>query len=199
MCVLCFGLIIVAYQSYYESMWRKNKDLTIRLQENLDGKPGLTKVIEFYSGLGGGNEFICLLILSFLFGRRPKFFYYLACFTIEKSFNGFFKNAYHHPRPYMDVENIKALSCSVSMGSPSGHSTCAWFIFIMLFLDIFHGNDETFRQIQAQKLDESGIRDEEVPINSYNWCTYLLGFFVLFFWALTIPFTRIILGVHSLD
>jgi len=61
-------------------------------------------LIKQYSGLGGGKEFVVMLVISFLFGRRPKFFYYLACFTIEKAMNGLMKLIYHEPRPYYEVE-----------------------------------------------------------------------------------------------
>jgi hypothetical protein len=37
------------------------------------------------------------------------------------------------------------------MGNPSGHSTVAWYIFIMLVLDIFHGNETTFKEIQKYR------------------------------------------------
>ena len=116
--------------------------------------------------MGGGMEVIDLLLITFMFGRRPKFFYYLACFTIEKSLGGFMKMIYHKPRPYMAVPQIMALTCSKELGNPSGHSSTSWYFFIMLALDIYHGNDETFRQIEQEKQPEK--RDQR--INSHSNC-----------------------------
>jgi hypothetical protein len=55
----------------------------------------------FESELGGGTELVALVIISFVFCERPKFFYYLAVMGLDKCYVNFFKLAYHEPRPYM--------------------------------------------------------------------------------------------------
>ena len=50
------------------------------------------------------------------------------------------KLAYHDPRPYMISSNISPFKCSTSFGNPSGHSSSASVIAIVLYLDLFHGS-----------------------------------------------------------
>jgi hypothetical protein len=49
---------------------------------------------------GGGLELLILAIVTLLFGRRPKFFYFLFAFTLEKANNGYIKLLLHQPRPF---------------------------------------------------------------------------------------------------
>lgn len=56
---------------------------------------------EILSKMGGGNEIITLVLITLFFGRRPKFFYYLAAFTLEKALGGIIKLFLHAGRPYM--------------------------------------------------------------------------------------------------
>ena len=65
-----------------------------------------------FSRLGGGAEVVTLCAITFLLGRRPKFFYYLLAFSFDKGITNFFKMIYHMPRPYMTNENVKAYECS---------------------------------------------------------------------------------------
>jgi membrane-associated phospholipid phosphatase len=96
------------------------------------------------SELGGGTELAALCMATFFFGRRPKFFYYLFAFALEKGVNNTLKLWYHAPRPFMQVRSIDPIGkCNSSLGSPSGHSSSSSLLFIMLFLDIFHGTEDS--------------------------------------------------------
>ena len=108
--------------------------------------------------------------------------YYLTFFTLDKGYVSFFKIAYHEPRPYMVNSGIIPISCSRAFGNPSGHSSSAIIVPIVLFLDIFHG--KTMRG--------------HLP-KYFNTPTYIICLFFAFLWALTVPFSRYVLGVHSLD
>jgi membrane-associated phospholipid phosphatase len=142
----------------------------------------MKKVWKFESSLGGGKEQMVLIGVTFFWGRRSKLMYYLIFFALDKSYVNFFKLAYHDPRPYMINSNIAPISCSRAFGNPSGHSSSSLILPIVLFLDIFHG-----RTYKAHKPE------------FYSTPPYVLSLFLALFWPCTIPFTRYVLGVHSLD
>lgn len=123
-----------------------------------------------------------LIGVTFFWGRRSKLMYYLIFFALDKSYVNFFKLAYHDPRPYMINPNIVPISCSRAFGNPSGHSSSSLIVPIVLFLDIFHG--KTYKDHKPE---------------FYAYPPYMLSLFVALFWPCTIPFTRYVLGVHSLD
>ena len=58
------------------------------------------------TALGGGNELLALTLITMLFGRRPKFFYFLFAFTLEKLNGGIIKLALHRPRPFFVRKDI---------------------------------------------------------------------------------------------
>ncbi len=94
--------------------------------------------------MGGGIEIVTLCIITLLFGRRPKFFYYLTSFTFDKGLIGMLKIYFKEPRPFYifnEWDKDTAKECSKEFGYPSGHSHASAIFSIMLFLDIFHGKD----------------------------------------------------------
>jgi membrane-associated phospholipid phosphatase len=94
--------------------------------------------------------------------------------TLVKSY---LKLAYHNPRPFMIEPNITPLKCSSSFGNPSGHSTGSALFAIVVFLDVFHGKN-----------------------NKYHKSTiYYVSLILAAYWAVSIPYTRLVIGVHSLD
>jgi len=84
----------------------------------------------------------------------------------------------------MDSERFVPGSCSKEFGNPSGHSYSAAMVFIVLYLDLIHGE----RVTKAENLFKDSNIIAKVGI-------FLVGFI----WATTIPFSRYFLGVHSLD
>lgn len=105
----------------------------------------------------------------------------------EKTMNCLFKLMYSDPRPYLLNENITPLVCSKEFGNPSGHSSASAMISIVLILDIFHGS--------PLKSDSKGQ-----PIIQYkNYIIYIISLIIAIYWAVSIPFSRYLLGVHSLD
>lgn len=115
---------------------------------------------------------VALVIITFLCGTRPKYFYYLGAFMLDKCLLGIMKQIYHNPRPYMVDSDITAYHCSKEFGNPSGHSSSSCLISILLYLDIGQHLKIYFK----------------IP-----------ALFLAIFWATGIPFSRYLLGVHSLD
>ena len=99
------------------------------------------------------------------------------------------KLIYHYPRPYFVIQSdqISILRCDKEFGNPSGHSYASSMIFILLYLDLFHGAKYTKSQA-----------DQELP-DKFRMILQPICFILGLTWATTIPFSRYLLGVHSLD
>ena len=147
--VLGLALIILAQHFFYEPLWNftlSSKGIS-HLQAKYRQMPHfVSEITILYSSLGGGNELMVLCIITFFFGRRPKFFYYMLAFTLEKGQNSLLKIYYHQPRPYMASSTIEAMQCQGSFGNPSGHSSSSCLTALMLFLDIFHGSEKVLHE-----------------------------------------------------
>jgi len=121
-------------------------------------------------------------VLAFFFASRAKFFYYLTMLLIDKMNISYIKLAISAPRPYMIESSILPISCSKAFGSPSGHSSAAALVGILVFLDLFHGKSSPYSRPRY-----------------YGYPSYFLCLFLVLYWAISIPFTRFLLGAHSLD
>lgn len=77
---------------------------------------------------------------------------------------------------------VKTYTCSKQFGMPSGHSSASWCLTMAFFLDMFHGRSQPFYKIQY-----------------FRWYQYIIVLLLCWFWAGAIPFSRYLLGAHSLD
>lgn len=109
------------------------------LQKHFIHNELILKGIHMLSSCGGGLEMVALCLITFLAGKRAKFFYYLTAFCIDKSLINVLKLVYSYPRPFMVTQNIHCISCSHEFGNPSGHSSAAALFTILLYFDIFYG------------------------------------------------------------
>ena len=143
--------------------------------------PETINFFKIQTTFGGGNELTAISVIAFIFMTRSKCLYYMAAFTLDKTFLNFYKLAFADPRPYMIDSNITPYSCSTGFGNPSGHASASAVFFIFLFLDIFHGSTHY-----------------GTPSFFKTW-QYVLCFLIGGYWAVSIPFTRYLMGAHSLD
>ena len=132
-----------------------------------------------------------LCIVTFYMGSRQKFFYFIGALTLDKGLSNTMKLIYKDPRPYMLKSSI-GLDCSSVYGMPSGHSSSAVILSTVLILDFFHGERFCIHEIH-------GLADRNKKLKVYNWCSYLVGCLAALIWATCIPFSRYLLGAHSLD
>ena len=197
-------LVLILMAAYFYTdpafKWSISADGIPRSQKQLGlGFDGGLNIFEVLSKLGGGTEIITLVMVTLFVGRRPKFFYYLAAFTLEKGLGGILKLFIHAGRPYMtDMDpKVMGLDCSKTFGSPSGHSAASSLAFVILVLDVLHGSEEEFQK--GQKLLTTTQRVKETPMPTFNWFVYLLIFISLLAWAILLPLSRFVLGAHSLD
>jgi len=96
----------------------------------------------------------------------------------------YLKLAYADPRPYMIDKDIVPIRCSKGFGNPSGHSLAATLSAITIFLDVMHGYTHK--------------GNPRHTVSRYSIVYFILLAFALF-WAGSIPYTRFLMGVHSLD
>jgi membrane-associated phospholipid phosphatase len=140
----------------------------------------MIKFMKIQTNLGSGLEMIILTVGAFVWSSRPKFFYYLTMFCIDRALTCMIKLSYAQPRPYLENLNIKAYQCPTEFGNPSGHSSASMGVAIVLFLDVFHGQTR-------------GV------LKFYSAAVYYPSFIFGIYWLVSIPITRIVLGVHSFD
>lgn len=135
------GAIIGTNELYREKVFNWSGETAIpAIQKYFDGLPkAITDVLKVMSSMGGGLELVALVLVSFLLSDRPKCFYYITVFTIDKALIGILKLVYTWPRPLYAFDKVEARSCSREFGNPSGHSSSAWAFALVLFLDFFHG------------------------------------------------------------
>lgn len=149
------------------------------------------------SKLGGGIEVSLLCYATFLAGTRQKFFYYVAWFTMDKFLTNTMKLVYAQPRPYMYSQNFQALGhCSKEFGNPSGHSLSSMLFAIGLFLDTFHGASVKSLNDNFNKINQEDTYKKKTGKQILNYCFWLV---IAVFYALIMPVSRFLQGMHSLD
>jgi membrane-associated phospholipid phosphatase len=180
--IVLIGIVIGLYFVYHEPL----KDYSLgpngisHLQATVPESARMFFL--FLTQLGGGQELMEAFILFFIFGTRSKSFYYLAVFALDKVQVNMYKLAFAEPRPYMIASNIHPFTCSKQFGMPSGHSSASWTITMCFFLDMFHGKSQPYFKVQY-----------------FKWYQYILVLLLCWIWAGSIPFSRYLLGAHSLD
>lgn len=147
----------------------------------------MTEFWKFQTSLGGGKEITAVMIIYLFLKSRSHFFYFLAIWGLKELLISYMKLAYADPRPYMISPTIKPLHCSKAFGNPSGHSCASSIMAGCFFLDIFHGTPIIESQQGQPKL------------RFYSKVTYTIGLLLAIYWSVTIPYTRFVMGVHSLD
>jgi len=111
-------------------------------------------------------------------GQRARSFYYLLAWSGTGYLMNLAKLSYHSERPFWVQNNIQALRCTTQFGNPSGHAMVSLGRPLLLWLDY-------------QQSCKKGFF-------SNAFIKFLL-FLVTIAFALSIGYSRLVLGVHSLD
>lgn len=130
--------------------------------------------MDFYSDWARKATVLPIFIFFAWECQRVRCLYYLAAFLLIVLVTNVMKLAYHNPRPFWVDSDIQAFSCSSFYGAPSGHSTQGMGIPIVIWLDIIHC---------------SGCKLQ------YK----IIWFLVAVSYGFSIMWTRLFLGVHSID
>lgn len=151
--------------------------------------------------LGEGYAGALIFGLAFAFSTKDKAFYILLCHTVGSTINKNLKILYRNPRPYMVDSALHAFECSKSFGNPSGHSTLSACIYITVFLLVFHERDIVNHG--PRNLGEpllGGSYQRKPQVNKYlQWAKYVLGLMLTATIILSVGFSRVGLGVHSMN
>lgn len=120
-----------------------------------------------------------------LFMPRSRFYYYVVVSGLKGALSFQLKLIYAEPRPYQLDHDIVPFKCKATFGNPSGHSMAASVAAIVIFLDIYHGTPVTYKH-----------REDSIY---HGWCSYLMSLLFAIYWFFSIPYSRYLGGVHSLD
>lgn len=121
-----------------------------------------------------GLEYGPVIFFMLKTNQRARAFYYIVFISIVVMTNNMLKVIYKIPRPFWIFPEVHAFVCQKGFGSPSGHTMIAWAVPTALFLDIRHSNP-------------SGT------------CLIVTALFITLFVGIAEGWTRMALGVHSID
>ena len=109
----------------------------------------------------------------------PLTVFYAVAVAAMTFFVNLFKLYYHNARPFWSSDAVQAFQCSTQYGNPSGHSLCAFATALLIALAYSDSQKSVNGSIPKAKM-------------------YLaLGTATLF--GTTVAYSRLFLGVHSLD
>lgn len=89
------------------------------------GLPGLAGLMRAFSFLGSEEFFLLAMPVLYWCVSAPLGVRIAVLLITSDAVNGFFKLAFHLPRPYWVDERVQALAVETSYGLPSGHAQTA--------------------------------------------------------------------------
>jgi hypothetical protein len=125
------------------------------------------------------------MIFALIFLPRSRFFYYMAVSGLAHVITLQLRMTTADPRPFHLDQNIEPWMCYATYGNPSDHAVAAFTAVIVIFLDLFHGTPISFSHTK------------DTIFHSWGW--YLLYILVGLYWVITMPYSRYVAGVQSLD
>ena len=129
------------------------------------------------AAIGAGPVIIPYLFIS----QRSKSFYYLFATIVIDALTSISKLNYHEARPIWVSEDVQPYGCSSQYGNPSGHNFTSWGMVITICLDY----------------NREARRNPNMRFSAWYW--RLLACCVAFAFAAAIAYSRLFLGVHSLN
>lgn len=89
------------------------------------------------------------------------------------------------PRPFHLSQDINPWMCYATFGNPGDHALAGVTAAIVIFMDLFHGTPISF-SYQKDSI-------------FHGWMIYLLSILVGLYWIITMPLSRYIGGIQSID
>ena len=125
-----------------------------------------------------GGEYFMAFPLGFVlcFFSLIKSSIYISGFLFVLQFHSMMKIWYGNTRPFWIKGKLYKEICDGGFGNPSGHSITTTYIYLTLFIYL-----------------------KESKFLGKNLCVQIIIFIIFLFWILLIIFSRIILGLHSLN
>ncbi len=183
--LLLFLIAIFVSEIYFRKpLFDLSLNLISDLQNNVttdkDKPSGVIKFFKIVTYFGTTPVTIPFLVLFYLFTPFHATYRYLLVFSLSSYLTNILKLIYQNPRPFWEVGDptkIYPYSCSGGFGNPSGHS----FTVTSTYLTAWWGLCKFCTPLKGK--------------------IYLHVFLFIFFFGLSfiVMFSRMILGVHSLN
>mmetsp|Transcript_12057 Transcript_12057/g.15396 ORF Transcript_12057/g.15396 Transcript_12057/m.15396 type:complete len:189 (+) Transcript_12057:13-579(+) len=178
--VFALFIIIVAQQGYREDLFDESLDFIPRIQKGAsESKQGWW---HFYSTWGGNlATFLPFIIAYFDVNERPRAYYYLFVSAGIDTSTAVIKLNDHQARPFWVGVDVQAFSCSTSYGNPSGHCFTCMGVPLAVWLDY----------------NSRAITTPSIRLSAWYWRALFFALMLLF--TGMIAYSRMFLGVHSLN
>ena len=159
---------------YRDSLFSYSLELEETLQNITPN--GIILYFKIITKLGG--EYFMAFPLGFVlcFFSLIKSSIYISGFLFVLQFHSMMKIWYGNTRPFWIKGKLYKEICDGGFGNPSGHSITTTYIYLTLFIYL-----------------------KESKFLGKNLCVQIIIFIIFLFWILLIIFSRIILGLHSLN
>ena len=135
------------------------------------------KLWHWFSDISLFSMALITIIVPFVMGpsQRIRAIYYNCSMGFMMTVTVFLKFYYHSPRPFWVSNALDNYSCVTEFGNPSGHCQVAVGMALILTLDYTH---DRYKRTPVQKL---------------------AAFTAFTIFGLAIAYSRMILGLHSID
>lgn len=125
------------------------------------------------------------MVFALIFFPRSRFFYYMTVSGLEQAITLQLRLTYASPRPFHLDPDLNPWICYATYGNPGDHSLAAITAAIVIFLDLFHGTPISF-----------AYENDSIY---HSWSLYCLFLVVSLYWIISMPFSRYLGGIQSLD
>ena len=163
---------------YIIPLWPKSENYIIGLQTGAsDAKK---KFWHIYSDVGLYVVMAVAPIVMLLYtSQRPRLFYYISVLAGLLFVMNVSKLFYHNARPFWQWADVEAISCSSQFGNPSGHSMFSLGAPLIYWLDYNSAVDSSHK------------------FGSKTYRVLFLAIAITL--GITVGYSRMFLGVHSID
>ena len=169
--------ICTAEAFYKHALFNYSLEMIPRLQK--EASEGQIERQNWYSAYGFDTiKHLPFLLFYIVIGQRSRAAYYLITGALLNYFVSWTKLVYADPRPIWAGVAVQAFSCSSQYGNPSGHSAWSAARAMLMWLDY------------ATSVKEGKFSNKYMK---------LLALFAALAIPATIMYSRLFLGVHSLD
>jgi membrane-associated phospholipid phosphatase len=154
-------------------------EISIPIIKSLQEDTFIVTTMGYISKLGSKKFKTFLLSIAFsMCNHYHTFLYALIAYT-SMALCAILKINFQQPRPFWLSDDVKALSCEFGYGYPSNHVITTVPAFLIFYEIVFY-------RFEVDKLLNGKI---------YWW----IGFLIVLFLSIVVGFSRMVLGVHSLD
>jgi membrane-associated phospholipid phosphatase len=155
------------------------EDISVPIIKSLQDDEYLVTCMRLITKLGSKKVKTLLLAIIFSLCNHYHSFLYATIAYSSMFICGVLKINFQQPRPFWISDEVKALSCEYGYGYPSNHVITTVPAFLIFYEIIFYRFEV----------------DKKVNGRIYQ----VIGFSTVLFLTIIIGFSRMILGVHSLD